>query len=351
MVACHGSICSFFPPSFILPGEYTRFVRDYTSHEDRVVWICKPNDLSRGRKIFLIRELSELHYDQQCVIQRYLRDPLLISGHKFDLRVYVLVSSARPLRVHLYREGLARFSVVAYDAECEDMGNLFSHLTNASVQRGSALYGSDKPGIGEGSKWTFAELRGYFRARGVDFEVTWAAIRQLVNLTVLSVAHNIAEDTTRSCFEVFGFDILLDSKMKPWLLEVNMSPALGVDCEADRVVKEGLIADTVEVLEAEAAGRAPPPRAATARARPSQPPPRPRLGSSVLPRVTSMGSITSAMANPIPGASTSTAAIPMTGKYELIFPFNDATEVVSRGFCAGSVDIKRAVEEIKKMRN
>jgi tubulin polyglutamylase TTLL2 len=51
----------------------------------------------------------------------------------------------------------------------------------------------------------------------------------------------------KSCFELFGFDILLDSASKPWLLEVNSSPALSVDCKLDDQVKPKLIKDTINL--------------------------------------------------------------------------------------------------------
>lgn len=51
----------------------------------------------------------------------------------------------------------------------------------------------------------------------------------------------------KTCFELLGFDIIIDSQAKPWLLEVNSSPALSVDCKIDEMVKPKLIQDTVEI--------------------------------------------------------------------------------------------------------
>lgn len=47
-----------------------------------------------------------------------------------------------------------------------------------------------------------------------------------------------------NCFELFGFDILIDEDLKPWLLEVNLTPSLMADSDMDFEVKSTLLADT-----------------------------------------------------------------------------------------------------------
>ena len=51
--------------------------------------------------------------------------------------------------------------------------------------------------------------------------------------------------------EILGFDIMLDANMKPWLLEVNSSPAMSMETDVDHVVKPALIRDAVNLVEFE----------------------------------------------------------------------------------------------------
>ena len=64
------------------------------------------------------------------IAQQYLPAPLLVDGYKFDMRLYVLVLSCSPLRVLLFKEGLARFCTERYRAPTEsNMDDTYMHLT------------------------------------------------------------------------------------------------------------------------------------------------------------------------------------------------------------------------------
>lgn len=71
--------------------------------------------MSRGRGIYLIDNVSELPLDEVSVVSKYIGNPLLINGHKFDLRIYVLVTCFDPLRIYVFKEGLARFATHKYE--------------------------------------------------------------------------------------------------------------------------------------------------------------------------------------------------------------------------------------------
>jgi hypothetical protein len=69
------------------------------------------------------------------IMQRYLKDPLLLNGYKFDLRIYILVTSVNPLEMFIYEEGFGRFSTVAYNLDPDDKSNKYIHLTNVSINK------------------------------------------------------------------------------------------------------------------------------------------------------------------------------------------------------------------------
>ena len=74
------------------------------------------------------------------VISRYIDKPLLIGGKKFDLRMYVLVTSYRPLRAGLHSGGFARFCTEKYSDDVGVLDNMMIHLTNVAVQKGGDEY-------------------------------------------------------------------------------------------------------------------------------------------------------------------------------------------------------------------
>ena len=123
----------------MLPAEYVPFMESFSEAEDREgklnYWIMKPAALSRGRGIHLINEMTAVAYGEPVVVQKYLKNPLLINGYKFDLRIYVLVTSVNPLEIFIYKEGFGRFSTVPFSLDPTDKANKYIHLTNVSINK------------------------------------------------------------------------------------------------------------------------------------------------------------------------------------------------------------------------
>lgn len=109
------TLFDFIPDTYVLPDEFGEFYAHYqklkaANDNKKTYWIIKPANLSRGRGIYIVDDISEVNVDDISVISKYIQNPLLINGHKFDLRIYVAVTSFDPLRIYIYKEGLARFA-------------------------------------------------------------------------------------------------------------------------------------------------------------------------------------------------------------------------------------------------
>ena len=127
------------PLTFILPKEYVAFLETFSDLEDKEgkmnYWIMKPAAKSRGRGISVVNDISQVTYGEPMVMQRYIKNPLLLNGYKFDLRIYILVTSFNPLEVFIYKEGFGRFSTQPYTLDPTDKANKYIHLTNVSINK------------------------------------------------------------------------------------------------------------------------------------------------------------------------------------------------------------------------
>lgn len=241
----------FIPRTFILPGQYQQLMKE-ASHTSKQTFICKPKTSSKGMGIFLIQNLPLLKPFSSLVCQEYLKNPLLIDGYKFDLRLYVLLTCCSPLRVYVYKEGLARFSTSKYKKPKEgNISNLFIHLTNYSINRYSKKFTMDY------HKKTLSSVFDILQKKGINIEILWKQIDAVIIKTLYSVEcyldyyfklsfQNHLENYP--CFEILGFDILLDTNHKVHLLEVNHSPSLNRQTEIDKIIKRDLIQDTFRLV-------------------------------------------------------------------------------------------------------
>lgn len=243
---------NFLPETYILPDQFSEFAGRFQETPDWL-WIAKPNASSQGKGIFLVESLTDAIVTDLHVVSRYISNPFLVDNLKFDLRIYVLVTSYDPLRIYLYEEGLARFASEEYQT-CKR--NKFVHLTNYSVNKKNEKFVQNvdyrKDNIGH--KWSLSALFQRLRSQGVDIELIWMKIYDTVIKSVLSITDWVLEASYETgigrtnCFDLFGFDILVDSELKPWVLEVNLSPSLATDSPLDLHIKSHLIADTFNLV-------------------------------------------------------------------------------------------------------
>ncbi|XP_066882987.1 tubulin monoglutamylase TTLL4 isoform X2 [Kogia breviceps] len=244
---------SFFPQSFILPQD-AKLLRKAWESSSRQKWIVKPPASARGIGIQVIHKWSQLPKRRPLLVQRYLHKPYLISGSKFDLRIYVYVTSYDPLRIYLFSDGLVRFASCKYSPSMKSLGNKFMHLTNYSVNKKNAEYQANEDETAcQGHKWALKALWSYLSQKGVNSDAIWEKIKDVVVKTIISSEPYVTSllkmyvRRPYSCHELFGFDIMLDENLKPWVLEVNISPSLHSNSPLDISIKGQMIRDLLNL--------------------------------------------------------------------------------------------------------
>ncbi|XP_018327942.1 tubulin polyglutamylase TTLL5 isoform X2 [Agrilus planipennis] len=245
---------NFIPQTFVMPGEF----RDLCLAHYRVKgpWIVKPVASSRGRGIFIVESPNQVPLDEPVVVAKYVNKPLLIRGHKCDLRLYVAVTSYDPLLIYIYEEGLVRFATVKYDPNPKSLWNPCMHLCNYSINKYHSDYvkADDPNAENVGHKWTLSALLRHLKTEGKNTSNLMSQIEDMVIKAVLASASSIVSASQMfvpnpaCCFELFGFDILIDEGLKPWLLEVNLSPSLGCDSPLDVRLKSAMLADLLTLV-------------------------------------------------------------------------------------------------------
>eukprot|EP00891_Asterochloris_glomerata_P009798 jgi/Astpho2/9798/fgenesh1_pm.00149_%23_31_t len=250
-------IPDFVPVTYMLPQDYSLFVEEF--RKTPVTWIMKPTSKAQGRGIFLINKLSQVKkwatanlpsavkpQMENYVVSRYIENPLLIGGKKFDLRVYIVVLNYKPLKVYKSSLGFARFCNIKYSSELAEMDNQFVHLTNVAIQKHGEQYNSS-----HGNKWPLTNLRLYLEAAcGEEATDKLFADIRMVIVHSLKACQNIMIND-RHCFELYGYDIIVDDTLRPWLIEVNASPSLSATTPSDRILKSKVIHDTLQLATPE----------------------------------------------------------------------------------------------------
>lgn len=143
------------------------------------------------------------------VVQKYCENPILIDGgRKFDIRAFMVVQCMKPYLV-LYQPGYVRLSLNKYTSENFEKDKI-THLTNNSVQKNHPEYKSLK----EKSIFSMDQLtddliaQGKIESQEEYYEKVDKKIQEIMKLVFLTVKDKL--DRKFGCFELFGFDFLVD---------------------------------------------------------------------------------------------------------------------------------------------
>lgn len=229
-------LIDFYPLTFALPRNRSAFDSAVTT---RRYWIFKLNFSSCGRDIVIYDSttpISSLPIDFsefKGVAQEYIEKPLTLFGRKFDIRLYVMVTSLRPLKIYLNTQGLVRFCPKPFSFENL---NSTSHLTNFTINKNDpdfVSYSDSKIEFVSDCKWSLRFFLSFLSIQKKidvskiieDFEKVVIATL-ITGGTAIRICHEPRTKYRKLSYELYGFDILLDEDFNSHLMEVNVCPSL-----------------------------------------------------------------------------------------------------------------------------
>eukprot|EP00756_Hemistasia_phaeocysticola_P001259 Hpha_TRINITY_DN10892_c0_g1::TRINITY_DN10892_c0_g1_i1::g.23118::m.23118/K06047/TTL; tubulin---tyrosine ligase len=203
------------------------------------VWILKPSHRNKGIGIEIFDNPAEaLDFVDgagvddvtgratQYAAQRYIERPFLIRNRKFDMRVWVLLTPG--FEIYVNKEGVLRTASEPFNMS--DLGDTLSHLTNHCIQETGPNFGRFE----EGNEMWYRDFQRYLDTTRTGWSLErdiLPQVNQIVVECLLAAKRSLTPSGTErdgaavDCFQLFGFDFMMDDSGKVWLIEVNGSPA------------------------------------------------------------------------------------------------------------------------------
>jgi tubulin polyglutamylase TTLL4 len=116
------------------------------------MYILKPTASSCGRGIKVIGKKDTVNKRNGYLVSKYVANPHLLRGFKYDLRIYIVVTCYEPLKAYFFQEGLVRLATQQYSTAKNNLKKRYVHLTNYSVNKKAETYVKNKGESAEGQK-------------------------------------------------------------------------------------------------------------------------------------------------------------------------------------------------------
>ena len=265
------------------------------------LWIVKPAGKSRGRGIQVFQKLESLlqhikpsvdgSNSSQFIVQKYIENPLLMKGKKWDIRQWILVTGKNketlfllksmllqgksltimsvdwnPLTVWFYNDCYIRFAVDDYDGPVDSDGkqgevgdkwtaNIYRHLVNNSIGKRSCDF--RKSFIVEETHCRVNDCmmpledfqEWYDKKFGEEkWHESLAPAMKRISIDSLLCAQEDMMTNRKRCFEIYGLDFMVDNNLQPWLIEVNSSPACDYSTSVTEAFLKRALPDTLKVV-------------------------------------------------------------------------------------------------------
>ena len=247
---------NFMPETYYYPDDKYIIKKkfwNYTLNLDDL-WFVKPAHKWGGRGISILKTLRQIKQDKY-LLNKYITNLDLINQKKYDLRLYVLVTGLKPLRIYLNKEGLIRIASKPFSLNNKTITDKYVHLTNTGINSGSKDFIIPNNTNNENANiWNLQTYENYLNKINVDYNKLKNKIKDIIIKSMISVYKNLTieldnyDQNDINFYDVLGYDIIITNKYDPILLEINSGPSTFIHNELDKPIKTNLIVDTLNIV-------------------------------------------------------------------------------------------------------
>jgi tubulin--tyrosine ligase-like protein 12 len=211
----------WFPLTFDLDHEFPAFMGEYLKRQSEGSdnhWIVKPINLTRGIDCQVTNSLDFIIRCMETgpkIVQKYIERPFLLEGRKIDLRFIVLLRSASPLILGVYKHFWIRSANQPFNLSHSFNHSYETHFTVMNYSGHAMKHIKD------------VEFIQYFEEKtGSVWEEKQQEIYDCIKelFVVATSSFHMEREKSRA---IYGIDVMMDQDLQPYLLEVNFCP----DCE------------------------------------------------------------------------------------------------------------------------
>jgi len=257
--------------------QFRKIYEDLLPHETPPIYIIKRPGLARGQGVHLVGSLADVDYlrneTSPChplnktkpIAQEYIKDVLLIEGHKVTLRVYVTITSLDPLRVYVFPNGLVRICSKKYATDMKSLSDPFVHVDSIDIndvnEEAFVKEMENSPVEHEGLRVQISTLLKMLTEQGMNGTRLWQEIQHVALMAILGSEEPMFKEylemttvnRTRKTtpFEMTGYDVLVDRSGKPYILEINNTPSMAPHTVMENGIKKQLLHDLFDLVDIE----------------------------------------------------------------------------------------------------
>ena len=253
-----GNHFNFLPESYTLlyDREFLKNKFEKYSYKKGDLWLLKPEANGGGEGIKLLKSFKEI--SSTDVVSKYIENPYLLYGKKFHIRLYIIITGYKPLKIYIYEEGQVIRSALNYSFDYKNFSfKKAMHLTNNHINFNEKGYNYNITfDSEEGNQWSLNTLRKYFNKKGIDFDKI--IMNQIYDLSIKSILTTASYEIealdglnhlhSNNIYEFYGFDVMIDDKLKVYLLEFNRKASTEFYNIINKVNKKKIFVDIFNLI-------------------------------------------------------------------------------------------------------